>query len=111
MKLYFYFMEVPFKGAPYVRFEECEVIEKPKTYYPVEKFPEGFYGSYVRKDDIGHLCSSYSNVVILTENNQEIAMELFANKAEIAIKAAEYNIEVAKSKLLAIEKFRKESEE
>ena len=37
MKLYFYIIEEPYNKNPFVGFEECEVIEKPKTYYPVDK--------------------------------------------------------------------------
>lgn len=52
MKLYFWFLERPRNEEPHIRFEECEVIEKPKTFKPVDKFPSGFYGAYVFKNEL-----------------------------------------------------------
>lgn len=49
MKLYFYILERPRGKKPFVRCDECEVIEKPKTYYPVNRFPRGVYGLCVNK--------------------------------------------------------------
>lgn len=109
MKLYFYFLEFSYKEGSYIRFEECEVIEKPKTYYPKEKFPSGFYGSYVSKDSIGKILNNYSLTVILAENTHEVALDLFKKKLEIDIENAEYNAKIAKEKLQVIEKFRKEN--
>ena len=43
MKLYFYILEKPYNKNPFVRFEECEVIEKPKTYKPKDRFPMDVY--------------------------------------------------------------------
>ena len=62
MKLYFYILdsdrefnpETRTFGDPVfkVRVEECEVIEKPKTYKALTRFPDGIYIGYVKKEDI-----------------------------------------------------------
>lgn len=50
MKLYFYILDTERKTGKWnLRLEECEVIENPKTYKPVTKFPGGIYASYIRK--------------------------------------------------------------
>ena len=77
MKLYFYILETPYNKNPFVRFEECEVIEKQKTYYPKDKFPSGVYRSYINKSDIGHVSGYSNNLVVLTEPNAKVAKELF----------------------------------
>lgn len=66
MKLYFYILGSSRKFNPEtrtfgdsvfkVRIEECEVIEKPKTYRAVTQFPKGLYIGYVKKEDIVNLC-------------------------------------------------------
>ncbi len=81
MKLYFYFLERPFKGKTYIRSDECEVINKPKTYKPVDKFPKGYYGCYVRKEDIGTISGYSENVVVLASNDSDVAMKLFRDNA------------------------------
>lgn len=106
MKLYFYFLDTPYNEEPFIRFEECEVIEKPKTYCPAEKFPNGFYGSYVKKSDIGHLSGYHENIVVLTEKNKEAALNLFKNKEDGVRKRLEKEIADTEAKLRAIEKFR-----
>lgn len=42
MKLYFYILGTDRKTGKWnLHLKECEVIEKPKTYKPVTKFPDG----------------------------------------------------------------------
>lgn len=79
MKLYFYIFKKSYRNKPYVQFAECEVEEKPKTYRPIDEFPNGYWGCFVRKEDIGHLCGYENNVVILTEKNKALAKEIFSN--------------------------------
>lgn len=80
MKLYFYILdndrefnpETRTFGDPVfkVRVEECEVIEKPKTYRAVAQFPERLYIGYVKKEDIGkflvlqHRTLCWKNLII-----------------------------------------------
>ena len=102
MKLYFYILETPYNKNPFVRFEECEVEEKPKTYKPVGKFPSGVYRSYINKSDIGHI-SGYSNsLVVLTEPNAKMAKEIFTRLYESNARQKEESLAKAKAMLNAI---------
>ena len=75
MKLYFYFLRT---GK--IRCAECEVVEKPKTYKPVNKFPSGYYGCYVKKEDIGELIGYNDDIVVLTERITKRLLMCFAEK-------------------------------
>lgn len=102
MKLYFYILEKPYNKNPFIRFEECEVIEKPKTYKPKDRFPRGVYSCCISKSDIGHV-SGYSNdIVVLTEPNAKFAKEIFTKLYESNIRQAEKSIAKAKSIINAI---------
>lgn len=90
MKLYFYFLET---GK--IRFEECEAVEKPKTYKPVDRFPAGYYGCYVRKEDIGELVGYGDNVVVLTENNIQKVAEIFRDRMKYKIVREEQSIAIS----------------
>ena len=89
MKLYFYILEKPYNKNPFVRFEECEVIEKPKTYYPKDRFPNGVYNCYINKNDIGIVSGYSNNLVVLTEPNEKLAREIFAKMYESNVRRAE----------------------
>ena len=102
MKLYFYILERPYNKNPFVKFEECEVIEKPKTYYPKDRFPSGVYKSYISKSDIGHVSGYSNNLVVLTEPNPKVAKELFARLYESKVKREEKHLAEAKVELNAI---------
>ena len=102
MKLYFYILEKPYNKNPFVRFEECEVIEKPKTYYPQDKFPRGVYNVYISKQDIGHISGHSSNLVVLTEPNAKVAKEIFAKLYESNVRLAEESLSEAKAMLNVI---------
>ena len=102
MKLYFYILERPYGKNPFVRFEECEVIEKPKTYKPKDKFPRGVYNAYISKSDIGHISGYSSNLVVLTEPNGKLAKEIFAKMYESNARRAEESLAEAKATLNAI---------
>ena len=69
MKLYFYILDNSLREAPKLRCEECEVKDYPKTYKPLEKFPKGYYGSYIRKSDIGRVIGLCKDVVVLLDRN------------------------------------------
>ena len=102
MKLYFYILERPYDKNPFVRFEECEVIEKPKTYYPKDKFPSCVYNSYISKSDIGHIYGYSNNIVVLTEPNEKFAREIFAKMYESNVRRAQASLSEAKAMLNAI---------
>ena len=102
MKLYFYILERHYNQKPFVRFEECEVIEKPKTYYPKDRFPNGVYNAYISKSDIGHISGYSSNLVVLTEPNAKLAREIFAKMYESNVRRAQASLSEAKAMLNAI---------
>lgn len=102
MKLYFYILEKYFNKNPFVRFEECEVIEKQKTYYPKDKFPSGVYNYYISKSDIGHISGYSNNLVVLTEPNAKVAKELFTKICESNVRQKEESLAEAKNILSAI---------
>ena len=102
MKLYFYILERPYNKNPFIRFEECEVIEKPKTYYPKDKFPRGVYNSYISKSDIGHISGYSNNIVVLAEPNAKLAKELYTKLYESIVRQKEESLAEAKAKLNSI---------
>lgn len=81
MKLYFYILGTDRKTGKWnLRLEECEVIEKPKTYKPVTEFPDGIYCSFVRKESIGSFISDYSEAVVLDTPDYQKAKKVFFKK-------------------------------
>ena len=102
MKLYFYILEKPYNKKPFIRFEECEVIENPKTYKPKDRFPMGVYGCYVSKSDIGTVSGYSNNLVVLTEPNSKVAKELFTKLYESNVRQKEEYLAEAKVILNAI---------
>lgn len=115
MKLYFYFLEDPYNKEPYIRCEECEVEEKPKTYKPVDRFPKGYYYSTLKKDDIGTLIGYGKSAVVLTEKDNAKTADIFKSKCErsisrsvIRIEYEEENIEKQKSLIEMVERWKSE---
>ena len=102
MKLYFYILEKPYNKNPFVRFEECEVIEKPKTYKPKDRFPSGVYNCYISKSDIGHVSGYSNNLVVLTEPNSKVAKEIFMKLYESNVRQKAESLAKAKTMLNAI---------
>lgn len=108
MKLYFYIRrEVIGKDAHIIRREECEVTEKPKTYYPVDRFPNGTYRSFIKKDEIGGFLDNYYDIVVLDKDDSEKAMELFEEHSKRKIENFNKMISIEKSILKAVEDYRK----
>ena len=102
MKLYFYILEKPYNANPFVRFEECEVIEKPKTYYPKDKFPRGVFNCYISKSDIGTVSGYSNNLVVLTVPNAKVAKELFTKLYKSNVRQKEESLAKAMTMLNAI---------
>ena len=109
MKLYFYILTKETKTDSHIiRFEECEVIERPKTYYPVDQFPNGIYRSFIRKDEVGNfLTRCFKNILVLDKNDSEKAMRLFEDRSKSEIERFDKNISIEKSILKAVEEYRK----
>lgn len=49
MKLHFYILKGLYGSNPKLTYSECEVDEKPKTYKPISRFPDGYFSSFVKK--------------------------------------------------------------
>ena len=106
MKLYFYILDSKKefnaetrtfgKTIFQIKCEECEVVEKPKTYKPVDKFPKGIYRSFISKTAIGGFLDCYAEVVVLSEKNYKKAKERFLNNYN-------YNIKTLKEKISTYE--------
>lgn len=97
MKLYFYGL-----NSDGISVTEVEVIEKPKTYYPVDKkrgFPNCM--SFVRKEDEGKITGYYKNI-FLAKPNFDYAKEKFREAVEKELKSAKEKFEIAENKLKII---------
>lgn len=105
MKLYFYILEQPYKGEPYVRIEECEVEEKQKTYRAVDKFPRGIYRRYINKSDIERIINEiYMPYIVLLQRDTAYVKEQFKYFVESNIRVEEEKLKNLKAQLQAIEK-------
>lgn len=102
MKLYFYILKRPYGEKPFVKVEECEVIEKPKTYCAVDRFPSDVYRMRIYKSDIGHVSGHGSDLVVLTEPNTKLAKDIFLRAHNSIIEQNEKRLNKAKELLNAI---------
>lgn len=119
MKLYFYILDCHRKFNPEtrtfekpvfkIRVEECEVIEKPKTYIALTKFPEGLYIGRVRKDDIGKVFSSLTPYIVLKEPNYQFAKDKFLKKYNAEISRLKKEIAVYEDRIAAIENYKEDA--
>lgn len=104
MKLYFYILDTDRKTGKWnLRLEECEVIEKPKTYKPVTKFPAGIYVSFIRKESIGNFISEYSKTIVLDAPDYEKAKEVFLKKYDNELNTLRKRIDLYEELKYAIE--------
>ena len=118
MKLYFYILDRIAKFNPEtrtyekdtfkIRVEECEVIEKPKTYKALTKFPEGVYVGCVRKDDIGKISSLYTPYIVLTVPNYQFVKDKFLEKYNVEISRLKKAIAMREDKIAAVENYKEE---
>lgn len=104
MKLYFYIVESNyFANRLGLRCEECEVVEKPKSYAPVTHWPDGV--SRVNKSVIGGFVSNYSDIVVLDSKNYEKAKEIFYSRYNRVINDAQNQINKAMEIKEAVDRF------
>lgn len=109
MKLYFYILDKDRETDKWnLRLEECEVIEKPKTYKPVTKFPDGIYASFIKKESIGNFISEYSKVVVLDAPDYEKAKEVFFEKYDNKLNALRKGINFYEKLKIAIEDYKED---
>lgn len=119
MKLYFYILDRIEKFNPEtrtfekdtfkIRVEECEVIEKPKTYKALIKFPKGVYIGYVRKDDIGKISDSFTPYIVLTVPNYQFVKDRFLEKYNVEISRLKKAITMYEDKIAAIENYKEDT--
>lgn len=107
MKLYFYFLEPLFMGPAVMHTEQCEVIEKPKTYKPVDRFPEGYYGCYVPKGELNTLCTDYSWYFISDKRKDEEAVKAVLKHCQNKIQKLEEEIAVLRQYEQAVREWEK----
>lgn len=109
MKLYFYILGSDRKTDEWnLRLEECEVTEKPKTYKPVTKFPDGIYASFIRKETIGNFINELSKVVVLDAPDYEKAKEVFLKKYDNELDALRKRINLYEKLKSAVEDYKED---
>ena len=119
MKLYFYILGSDREFNPEtrtfgdyafkVRVEECEVVEKPKTYRAVTRFPKGLYIEYVKKEDIGKIFDSLTPYIALEEPNYQFVKETFLEKYNNDIRRSKNIIAMYENKIAAIENYKEDT--
>ena len=92
-----------------VRIEECEVIEKPKTYRAVTQFPKGLYIGYVKKEDIGKISGSSTPYIVLEEPNYQFVKETFLEKYNNDIRRFKNIIAMYENKIAAVENYKEDA--
>ena len=113
MKLYFYILdserEFNSEAGTFgdyvfkVRVEECEVIEKPKTYKAVTRFPKGIYIGYVKKEDVGRILDSLTPYIVLEKPNYQFVKNKFLEKCNEEISRLKNTIAMYENKIAAVE--------
>ena len=119
MKLYFYILDSDREYNPEtktlgdyifkIRVEECEVVEKPKTYKAVTRFPDGIYIGYVKKEDIGTIFDSLVPYIVLEEPNYQFAKEAFLKRYNKEICRLENTIAMYEKMISAIEDYKEDT--
>lgn len=119
MKLYFYILDSDREYNPEtktlgdyvfkVRVEECEVIEKPKTYRAVTQFPEKIYIGYVKKEDIGKISGYPTPYIALTVPNYQFVKEKFLYMYNDEICRPKKIIARYEDRIAAIEDYREDT--
>lgn len=71
----------------------------------MEKFPKGYYGSYIRKSDIGRVIGFSQDVVVLLDRNDDFAKRKFIECYERLIEEQQNKIDRYKSYVEAALRF------
>lgn len=101
MKLYFYFLDT---RENRIREEECEVVEKSKTYNIVGHRPYGYTNNTINKNQINRISGATQSYIVLTEKNPERAAEVLTLVCEDDIRRAENAIMGEQEKIRRIQK-------
>ena len=116
MKLYFYILDSDREFNPEtrtfgdsafkVRVEECEVVDKPKTYRAVTQFPERIYIGYVKKEDIGKISGNSTPYIVLTVPNYQFVKDKFSERYSAEIDRLKKAIAMYEDRIAAIEDYK-----
>lgn len=119
MKLYFYILDSDIEYNPEtktlgdyvfkIRVEECEVIEKPKTYKAATRFPDRIYIGYVKKEDIGTISDRSTPYIVLTVPNYQFVKDKFLEKYNVEISRLKKAIAMYENKIAAIEDYKEDA--
>lgn len=119
MKLYFYILDSDREYNPEtktlgdyifkVRVEECEVIEKPKTYRAVTQFPEKIYIGYVKKEDIGKISGCSTPYIALTVPNYQFVKDKFSERYSAELDRLKKAITMYENRIAAIEDYKEDT--
>lgn len=119
MKLYFYILDSDREFNPEnrtfgdpvfkIRVEECEVIEKPKTYRAVTRFPKGLYIECVKKKDIGKISDSLAEHIVLEEPNYQFAKDKFLKKYNAEISRLKKEIAMYEDRIAVVENYKEDA--
>ena len=118
MKLYFYILDSDREYnsetqtlGDYVfkiRVEECEVVEKPKTYKAVTQFPDGIYIGYVKKEDIGTISGHSTPYIVLKKPNYQFVKNKFLEKYNEEISRLKNAIAMYENKIAAVGNYKED---
>ena len=116
MKLYFYILDSDREYNPEtqtlgdyvfkIRVEECEVVEKQKTYKAVTRLPDGIYIGYVKKEDIGTISGHSMPYIVLTVPNYQFVKDKFLEKYNVEISRLKKAIAMYEDKIAAIKNYK-----
>lgn len=119
MKLYFYILDSNREYNPEtqtlgeyvfkIRVEKCEVIEKPKTYKAVTRFPDGIYIGYVKKEDIGTISGRSTPYIVLTVPNYQLVKDKFLERYNVEISRLKKAIAMYENRIAAIEDYKEDA--
>lgn len=119
MKLYFYILDNDQKFNPEtrtfgdpvfkVRVEECEVIEEPKTYKAVTRFPKGIYIEHVKKENIGRISDSFVPYIVLEKPNYQFVKDKFLEKCNEEISRFKNAIAMYENKIATVENYKEDT--
>ena len=119
MKLYFYILDsdrefnpetITFGGPVFkVRVEECEVVEKTKTYKAATRFPDGIYIGYVKKEDIGKISGHSTPYIVLTVPNYQFVKDKFLERYNVEISRLKKAIDMYENRIAAIENYKEDA--
>lgn len=119
MKLYFYILDSDREYNPEtktlgnyvfkIRVEECEVVEKSKTYKAVAQFPDGIYIGYVKKEDIGKFSGSLTPYIVLTVPNYQFVKDKFLERYNVEISRLKKAIAMCENRIAVIEDYKEDA--